>query len=344
MKYILSFIIFIIFFCSVVSVNATERIKYKIAYYEAGEYGVYTKTWDETKNDLKKSGLLDKIEIKYYESPGWSVDNSKQEEVAKKLMADTELDMIVGMGTIAVENLLKYNNNKTPILGMGLSDALKSGFIKNLNDTGIDNFTTRHFPKRWLMLIDTFYNLVKFKNVGLLFANTSEGHVYANYKQWSYVANKYGFKISIRYVSEKEGYEEVKQALEDLIKKDKIDAFYISAILPFDFDDIRSCKLLKILYDNQIYSFSRDGLPHVKKGALLGLTGTDWVNVGKFHGKQIREILVEDKRPRDIDFVYNNRLVLAINLKTLKHIKNNKISPGHYHLFEQIFTNVCWEE
>jgi ABC-type uncharacterized transport system substrate-binding protein len=344
MKNILWFLISALFLSLAVSVLANGYDKYNVAYYEAGEFGVYTETWEGTKRQLDDMGLLGKLDVKYYESPGWDKDDKVHEVIAKKLMNDKDLDLIIGMGTKAVDVLLKNNNNKTPIIGMALSDALKSGFIKNVSDTGIDNFTTRYFPKRWLMLADTFYNLTKFKNIGLLFANTPEGHVYANYKQWTNISDKYGFKVSVRYMSEEETYEEVKRGLLDLINIDKIDAFYISAILPFDFREDEACSLLKLLADNKIQAFSRDGLPHIEKGALIGLTGTDWNSVGKFHARQIKEILIDKKKPREVNFIYNNRFTLAINLKTLKYIGFDGINLGHFHLFERVFTDVCWEE
>lgn len=316
---------------------------YQVVYYEAGNYSVYDETWSSTVHTLKEQGLLSKLEVREYISPGWDKPNNTHDEIARDLMSRKDIDLIISMGTVASKYILKNNNNKTPVITMALSDAKRSGIVVN-NKLVARNITTRYFPNRWLIVGDTFYNLVKFKNLGLVFNDTPEGHVYANYPQWQILSKKHGFKISFRYIPMNETYGDVKEALSNLIVNSNIDAYYISSLLPFNYNDPDCVKLLQYLAENKIPTFSRDGIEHVKLGAMLGLTGTDWDSVGKFHTRQIKEILIDKKLPKEVDFIYNNRFTLALNLKTLMMVGYDSISPEYLHLFEKFFKSVEWED
>ncbi len=74
-----------------------------------------------------------------------------------------DINFVIAMGTAATAALLKVNNYKKPIMAMWVADPLGAGFVKNLDDSGIDNFTTRIIPNRWKIMFEIFYDVVHFK-------------------------------------------------------------------------------------------------------------------------------------------------------------------------------------
>lgn len=62
---------------------------------------------------------------------------------AVELFARKSLDLIISAVTPATGAILKVNNGSIPIMAVGVSDPIKSGFVKNEHDSVIDNFTAR---------------------------------------------------------------------------------------------------------------------------------------------------------------------------------------------------------
>ena len=311
MKKILLVVFAALFFVFPNQVNA-EKI-FKIGYLEGGEYWLFSRTMESVKEALQKQGWKDKIEFvdNAFFSPGWEEEESVWEKKAEELMKRDDLDLIISMGTAATKALLKKNNNKTPVLGMAVSSALKSGFIKNNEDSGIDNFTVRIIPGKYKRMFEIFHQVIGFKKLGLIYSDTENGKNYTNLETAKEVAKERGFEIT-EYKLEHENCESCLKGLETLVDQ-KIDAFFIPSLLCFDWKKNDVNKLFQFLQQKDIPSFARNGSKDVKAGALMGFSTVDFTKRGDFLADKIIKIF-EGTKPRNLKMQDNATPKISLNI------------------------------
>jgi len=270
---------------------ATAENTFKIGYLEGGKYWLFTRTFDDTKTALKQKKWLDKItfadDAMY--SPGWEAGETAWQKRAKELMTDDTLDLVIGMGTDATRALLAENTGKTPILGMGVSDAMKAGFIKSNTDSGIDNFTVRIVPGRYKRMFEIFHQVVGFKKLGLIYPDTQSGRNYTNLDNAREVAGEKGFKL-VEHILDTEKTEDCLAGLKTLVKQG-IDAFFVPSLLCFDWEKSDVDRLFDFLRKSNIPTFARNGSRDVKAGALMGFSTIDFSKRGQFLADRMIEIL-----------------------------------------------------
>ena len=292
---------------------------FKIGYLEGGDYWLFSSTINSVKQALEKQAWTDKIEFveNAFFSPGWEKGETVWDEKAEELMKRDDLDLIIGMGTDATRSLLKKNNNRTPILGMAVSNALKSEFIKNNEDSGIDNFTVRIVPGRYKRMFEIFHQVIGFKKLGLIYSDTESGRNYTNLDSAMEVAKERGFEL-VEYKLEDENCEECLKGLKKLVEQ-KIDAFFIPSLLCFDWKKSDVNKLFQFLQQKDIPSFARNGSRDVRAGALMGFSTIDFTKRGEFLADKILKIF-EGAKPRDLIMQDNAIPKISLNIYVASEI------------------------
>jgi ABC-type uncharacterized transport system substrate-binding protein len=292
---------------------------FKVGYLEGGDYWLFDRTLEATKNALKEQGWLDRIEFpeSAYFSPGWDKGEAVWNEKANELMQRKDLDLVIGMGTDATKALLKNNNHKTPILGMGVSDALKSGFIRNENDSGIDNFTVRIVPGRYKRMFEIFHQVVGFDNLGLIYPDTESGRKYTNLESAREVAREKGFEIT-EHVLQSEKTGECLKGVKDLEKRG-IDAFFVPSLLCFDWDKSDVNRLFESLREKNIATFARNGSQDVRAGALMGFSTIDFSKRGTFLADKMTKIL-QGEKPRSLVMKDDAIPKISLNIQVAQEI------------------------
>ncbi len=311
------------------SADSEGQKTYRIGYIEGGPYWIFSSELDAIKSALSDMGWKDRIDFlkdEYY-SPGWNEDKKPELiESAQKLMSSKDLDLIVAAGTDAVAAILKVNNRQTPIVGISVSDAQKSGFILNESDSGVDNFTVRIVPNRFRRMFEIFHEMVGFKNLGLLYKNTEIGRTMTNYDDATLVAKELGFEL-IDYKNIKETGRNTEDTLNCLnglkeLVSQGMDAFFIPSLTCFDWKTSDVKMLLEYLNQNNIPTFARNGTRDVKAGALMGFSSVDFSDRGKFVADKIVKIL-QGEKPRSLAMVDNVTPKISINLHVAKQIGFN---------------------
>ncbi len=252
-----------------------EKTSYNIAYYEAGEYWEFTEIYEQIQHSLKEYPNSNRLIFpkKYYYSPGWGKSDEEYENIAKNIMQNQDIDMVIAMGTVASTTLLKYNNFTKPVFCLDIADPVFSGLIDNdTNRAFADNFYVDHIPNKWLQsisLLDAFYDI---KSIGTLSVNTEVGRTYANINELREVGREKGFDVFFYdQVSEDESVASCKKGLEYLINQ-KVESVYIPALSCFDPELGDPKALYKILLDNKIVPYSKDGKVQVMNGAFIGIS------------------------------------------------------------------------
>jgi len=328
-------------FCFPFSAGAKDQKIHRIGYLEGGEYWIFSQESDAIKKSLSDMGWKDKIEFPKdaHFSPGWGDDKKQQwSESAEKLMARNDIDLIIAAGTDAVAALLKANNRRTPIVGISVSDAMKSKFVLNEKDSGVDNFTVRIALNQYKRMFEIFHDVVGFKKLGLIYYDTENGKRYTNLDDAHLVAKERGFEvIEYKKISESGKPEDCLKGLQELTSQ-KIDAFFIPSLIYFDWKTSDVKMLLDFLTEKKIPTFARNGTRDVKGGALMGFSSIDFSGRGKFIADKIVRIF-QGEKPRSLPMLDNAIPKISINLYVAKKIGFNPpfdILAASDELFQEI--------
>ena len=228
-----------------------------------------------------------------------------------------DLDLIVTAGTDATAAILKVNNGRIPILAMGVSDAVGSGFVADKKDSGIENFTVRIVPDRFERMFMIFHEVVRFKNLGLIYPDSESGKKYTNLDAAKKISQERNFKIT-EYKLKNESSKDCFAALKELSKQ-KIDAFFIPSLLCFDLEKNNLQPMMKFLREKKIPTFARNGSAYVRSGALMGFSTLDFTKRGDFISDQVIRIL-KGVKPRDLNMIDHAVPKISFNLKVAEEI------------------------
>ncbi len=314
---------------------------YKIGYLEPAPYWIFSHELDAIKKALAEMGWKDKIEFPAdaFFNPGREDDKKPLwSKRADELMARKDIDLIITAGTDATATMLKANNGKTPIVAISVSDPIKSKFVLNEKDSGVDNFNVRVAPNQYKRMFEIFHDVVGFKKLGLVYWDTENGKRYTNLDDAHLVAKERGFEvIEYKKVSESGAAEDCLKGLEELVSK-KIDAFFIPSLNCFDWQASNMKMLLDFLSEKKIPTFARNGTRDVKGGALMGFSSIDFSSRGKFIADKIVRIF-QGEKPRSLPMIDNAIPKISINLHVAKKIGFNPpfdILAASDELFQEI--------
>lgn len=295
---------------------------FQVGYLEGGVYWTYSETLAATRLELDQRGWGARIHFPAdaHFSPGWEAE--KQAELvqcARRLMARSDLDLILAAGTAATEALLGCNNGRTPILAMAVADPIRSGFVTSETDSGIDNFTVRIVPGRYRRMFEIFHEEVGFSKLGMIYHDSENGRKYANVEDAYEVARERGFDIlPYRQVSRGETTAECLAGIQSLIAQG-MDAFFIPTLVCFDWCQSDVAGLLAVLAEHRIPTFAREGTRFVKAGALMGFSTYDFSGRGRFFAERVIRIL-EGATPRTLPMVDDAMPKISLNLAVAKQI------------------------
>ncbi|WBF66264.1 hypothetical protein LN040_11035 [Desulfovibrio subterraneus] len=298
-----------------------QAVTKRIGYLEAGPFWLYERTWSAFQSAMaRKDGMRCEYPQDAFISPGWAPENMKTlPDRAAELMRRNDLDLVVGMGTAAVKALLAANNGKTPILGMGMADPIAAGVVISAQDSGVDNFTCRVTVDRWSSMFRVFYDVVRFRKMGIMYNDSPEGRVYSAVDDARAIASELGFSLA-EYggLSSSESAEECGKGLEAL-RAQGMDAFFIGPLNCFDIEGSSMAPLLGQLNAWKIPTFARDGSEYVKAGALMGFSTWDFAPTGQFLSN-LAYAMLSGTQPRSLSMLVRSEPSIALNLATAKAI------------------------
>lgn len=306
--------------CAAAAARAEAPLK-RIGYLEAGPFWLFDNTWAAFRSSLSRhEDFRYAFPADARISPGWEPAQMQTlAEHARHLMERDDLDLVVGMGTAAVRALLNANTGRTPILGMGMADPLAAKVVASAEDSGVDNFTCPVTVDRWPSMFRVFYDVVRFRKLGVMYADTPDGRVYASLDAAEAIAEELGFSL-VRYdgLSSAETAEECRKGL-DALHEQGIDAFFIGPLNCFDINGKALAPLLSTLAGWKIPTFARDGSDYVKAGALMGFSTWNFAPTGDFLAAQAHAIFA-GARPRTLSMIDRVEPSIALNLAVAKAI------------------------
>lgn len=323
-----------------------DGTKYRIAFYEGGQYPDYLTILKQTLNSLMEYGWLEQMEFPEFGKDHkqfwqWASTNIKSDYLElvsdgyfspgdfdtslRKTVQDVffnradEFELVIAMGTWAGQDLAN-DNHTTPVMIGSTSDPIGAGIIKSAEDSGFDHIHAKVDPMRYYRQIKIFHEIIDFKKLGVIYEPSIEGRTYAAMDVLEERAEALGFEL-VLCEAPFSGVD-IEVAKRNVVSCSAqlaplIDAAYITVHRGNTTSGFK--KSVSIFNQNSIPTFSQLGAGEVQNGALMSISQAGFKYVGQFHAKVAIRILKGEK-PGDIDQVYVSPARIAINMTTAKQI------------------------
>lgn len=328
---------------------------WRIAYIETRPFANYTATLVNMINALHQMGWIKSIDdlpykkgqvdskviwdwlakqengpyLKFVADDFFTFDNVKKEKldghansIYERLDRSKEVDLILIMGTEAAERMTAYPLS-IPMMSMSTSNAMQAGIVQGAEFSGKDKVWAHMDPYRYKRQIDIFYDIFKFKTLGVVYDDDTAGRSYAAIYDVLEVATERQFKVVIENVSQPQKYspQNKKKFATDLESAfarlaPKVDAVYLGLFIGNDPADL--AKELSPLTQRKIPVFAQQS-NDVAGGALMSLARQNFAGVGRFNARAMVRIL-KGESPAKVRQIYENSPNIIINLDVAREI------------------------
>ena len=323
--------------------------KWRIGYLEGGPYANYQSILKDMTASLMDSGwiqrapipkcqdesetrtlwnfLSTKIQSDYLEFPSdayWTPewDDAERERlklvIINRLNTDKDIDLILAFGTWAGQDLAN-NQHDTSTMVLSASNAIQSGIIKSIGDSGYDHIHAAIDPEKSERQLRLFHEIVGFKRLGLAYQNNSDGRSYATVEDVQKLSRELDFQVIECQIPAKTGIAhneaELIRCHEQLAPK--IDAMYITDYAGLTKKSIT--KLLSPLFKYKVPMFAQTRYDLVKNGILMGSGRAEFKADAEFYTDTFAKIL-NGAKPGDLPQKFESPLKIVINLESAKKI------------------------
>lgn len=323
--------------------------KWRIGYYEGGDYTNYHKylaamtrgltdlgwvdpgntipenlttrqLWNHLSTTLK-SDYIEFVGDAFY-SADW--DDGKRKKTTEALLARLagvgDIDLMLAMGTWAGKDLAT-NRHITNTMVISTSDPVGSGIINSAADSGLDHVHARVDPARYERQVQIFHDTVGFKKLGIAYENSVVGRSYAAVDTIEKVAKERGFELVTCHTlgdtaDETTSGRSVVQCFQQLASR--VDAIYVTVQSGINEKSIPD--LVRIANEHKIPTFSQFGSKEVQNGFLMSISRAgDFKPEGIFLAATAAQIF-NGAKPRQLNQIFEESPNIAINLKTAEAI------------------------
>ncbi len=244
----------------------------------------------------------------------------QQDTIINRLKNTKDLDLMLVMGA-AAGNMLSNADHDTNILVFAASNAVRSGIIDSVEDSGKDNVWAHMDEHRFERQTRAFYDIVKFKKLGIVYEDSDNARIYSAVNELESLAKEKGFKIVCYHVTEPRSaeeyaqyYQEVQTAYNKLAQE--VDAMYVTIA---SLESNKLPQLFQPFYANKIPIFSQLGNIEVKNGAMMTVSVMDEENIGRFGADTISKCL-QGANPRDLQQSFQSSPRITLNAEVVKKL------------------------
>ncbi len=323
--------------------------KWRIAYYEGGQYTNYpvllksivlglqdlgwlkVEPYPDTKmtdHELWKwlcanvtSDYLELVEDAFY-SPGdfdASLRTQTQQAFLDRVKSKQDIDLVLALGTWAGQDLA-IDENTVPMMVLSSSNPIHSGIVTSKDDSGRDNVFAVVEPDRYMRQLRLFQDIVGFKRLGIVYEDSVEGRTFAALDDINTVAKERDFEViscnaPFNDVSLQQSEDAVVQCFKEIAPK--VDAVYITEHRGVTLNSLP--RLLEPLYEQKLPTFSMPGSKLVKYGVLMSIAQANFKYTGRFAAEVIAKIF-NGAKPRELTQIWQAPPKIAMNLKVAEII------------------------
>ncbi len=338
--------------------------KWRVAYYQGGNFADYTLSLEETIYSLSETGWvqqpqfpqdrentsrtwqylsteLDSDYIEFVDDAYWSANWNEDKRIQNKKQAierlnQGDIDLIIAMGTWAGQDLANDLHSTNTVV-LSTSDPIRAGIIKDENGPEFDHLYVPVDPDRYKDQIRIFHEVVQFDTLGLAFENSSEGRSYAAFEDVMEVSREKGFKVRWEEtIDHNENFTIMEQSYTNACRLLALesDAFYISE--QGSVTDNNILEITGILQEYRVPTFSQSA-SRVSSGALMSAGAEDFQYMGDVYALAIASIF-NGNTPAQLDQTFDQPQDLILNLDTANNI-GFEFPPGIIASADMIITN-----
>jgi len=272
--------------------------------------------------------LSTKIQSDYLEFPSdayWTSKWNKTERgkikpvILNRLKNSKDIDLMLAFGTWAGQDLANSQHN-TSTMVLSASNAIRSGIIKSVENSGFDHIHASIDPKKSERQLRLFHEIAGFKKLGLAYNNSLSGRSYAAVEDVMALSKELGFEVVECIMPDDNNPPEIEDArLVECYEKlaPKIDAVYMTDDSSCNINTIE--KLLSPLFKYKVVMFAQTRYDFVKYGVLMGSGRSDFISDAKFYTAVFSKIL-NGAKPGDLPQEFESPLDIVINLESAKKI------------------------
>ncbi|KUG02617.1 abc transporter substrate-binding protein [hydrocarbon metagenome] len=331
--------------------SATARAdgsKWRIAYCESEYFITYTQTLAAIVKGLEENGWINNLEgfnqvvdsgdsrtiwkwlasrevspyIEFVDDAYYNLrePDIDREGIIERLNSPKDIDIMLVMGG-AAGNFLSNSEHDTNIFVFAASNAVRSGIIDSVEDSGKDHVWAHMDEQRFERQTKAFYDIMKFNKLGMVYEDSDNARIYSAVNEVESLAKEMGFEIVRCHVNEPLRpeeypgyYQEVQAAYDELAEQ--VDAVYVT-IASLESD--RLPELFQPFYEHKIPIFSQLGNIEVQNGALLTVSVMDEVNIGRFGADNIVKCLL-GADPRELEQSFQSAPKITLNAEVAKKL------------------------
>lgn len=334
----------------VMPVMRPDGERWRIGYYEGGQYRDYEIILKATLRGLMALGWIEELELPPTNNPEpggfwrWFAGEARSDylefvadawyaagdfdpalrpvvlgELTKRLNEQGDIDLVIAMGTWAGQDLSNAAI-ETPVVVGSTSDPVASRIVISADDSGRDHLHAKTEPGRYGRQVELFHDIFRFRRLGLVYEDSIEGRSFAAVGEIEAIAAERDFEIvschaPFNGVPAAEAAAGAIACYADIAAR--ADAVYITVhrgVTPQSLPDI-----IEPLLAKGVPSFSMLGEDEVRQGALMSIAQLNYIYVGRFHAETIARIF-NGALPRALPQVWQAPSKIALNLETAERI------------------------
>jgi ABC-type uncharacterized transport system substrate-binding protein len=247
----------------------------------------------------------------------------REDDVLKRFTQKKSADLIIVMGTVAGK-LISVDQTLSPSMVFSTSNAVRSGIVKADDFSGRKMVWAHTDPERYKQQIEVFWGVFKFKNLGIVLEDSTNGRAYASIDDVEAIAKSRGFKVIRKYVVGMKNQSDHDRFFKDLTTAyrelaPQVQGFYYTIAGAQGLRPEVLREAFQPFYDNKVPVFSQNGDSEVRLGALMSVVRGEYVGLGLFGANQMIKLLggaSADSLPQ----IYANPPNIALNLEVAKKI------------------------
>lgn len=286
---------------------------YRVAVFQAGDYWEFSAILKKIRAQvsLDPHGKRITFPDELIHSPGWGLPSERYAGIARSLMNDDSVSMIVAFGSVASVALLQENNGNKPVFCIDIADPLEIGLINPSTGRPVaSNFYVDYVPDRWIKSISLLDTLQHIKKIGTLSADSDAARTYSNIRELKTVGRDRGFRVvTYEKLDPAESVESCRKGLETLIAQG-VDSVYVPAVNCFDPEHGDPASLYRYLSSHKIRTYAKDGEIPVSLGALIGISTLNYDSIAQYFSSLMFAHILRERQHTDITLPFEPRIFL----------------------------------
>lgn len=249
-------------------------------------------------------------------SSGWQEDKRKEvlQAVVDRIRTKGDVDMILAFGTWAGQDFARADIT-IPVVVSSVTNAIASGIIPSIDDSGRDNLVAAIEPDRFKRQVLLFHDIFQFHKLGIAYEDTPSGRGSVALDEIEAAAAERGFELlrctDTFDVEDPDIASDRLLACHKKLAAQGADAVYLTCNIGLQAKAME--RVLEPLAEAHIPTFSQLGAPDVMHGALLSVAQTSATDEGRFSAELMEEIM-NGAKPRDLSPVFESAVSMAMNL------------------------------